>query len=53
VRTEILDKPTLLVPAAALPRGGPFLWRVSAVDKEGRALGAMAAAPVPAAGGAR
>ena len=53
VRTEIVDKPTLLIPAAALPRGGPFLWRVSAVDKDGHALGAMALVPVPAVGGAR
>ncbi len=53
VRTEIVAKPNLLIPSAAMPRGGPLLWRVSAVDKDGRALGAMAAAPVPAAGGAR
>ena len=52
VRTEIVANPLLLIPAAALPRGGPFVWRVSALDKEGHALGAMAAAPVPA-GGAR
>ncbi|HEY3351514.1 MAG TPA: hypothetical protein VGM13_17185 [Thermoanaerobaculia bacterium] len=53
VRTEILSKPFLLIPSPAIPRGGPFLWRVSAVDKDGRPLGAMAAARVPAAGGAR
>ena len=52
VRTEIVNKPGLLIPAAALPRGGPLVWRVSALDKDGRPLGAMAAAPVPA-GGAR
>jgi hypothetical protein len=53
VRTELLNKPLLLIPSAALPRGGPFLWRVSALDKDGRALGTTAAAPVPAAGGGR
>ncbi|MEO8056629.1 MAG: hypothetical protein ABI768_15820, partial [Acidobacteriota bacterium] len=53
VRTELLNKPLLLIPSAALPRGGPFLWRVSALDKDGRALGTTAAAPVPVAGGAR
>ena len=53
VRTELLNKPLLLIPSAALPRGGPFLWRVSALDKDGRALGTTAAAPVPVAGGGR
>jgi hypothetical protein len=53
VRTELLSKPQLLIPTAALPRGGPFLWRVSALDKDGRALGTTAAAPVPAVGGGR
>jgi hypothetical protein len=53
VRTELLNKPLLLIPSAALPRGGPLLWRVTALDKDGRALGTTAAAPVPAAGGAR
>ncbi|HTS03771.1 MAG TPA: hypothetical protein VMN04_14715 [Thermoanaerobaculia bacterium] len=53
VRTEVLNKPGLLIPSAAMPRGGPFLWRVSAVDGEGRPLGTMAAAPVPAARGSR
>jgi hypothetical protein len=53
VRTEILNRPALLIPSAAIPRGGPFLWRVSAVDKDGHPLGAMAVAPVPVAGGAR
>ena len=53
VRTELLNKPLLLIPSAALPRGGPFLWRVSALDKDGRALGTTTAAPVPAAGGGR
>ena len=52
VRTEIVAKPMLLIPAAALPRGGSLVWRVSALDKDGRPLGAMAVAPVPA-GGAR
>ncbi len=53
VRTEVVNKPGLVVPAAALPRGGPLVWRVSALDKDGKPLGAVAAAPVPAAGGAR
>ncbi len=53
VRTEALTSPSLLLPSAALPRGGPLLWRVSAIDKDGHPLGGMAAAPVPAAGGAR
>lgn len=53
VRTELLNKPLLLIPSAALPRGGPLLWRVTALDKDGRALGTTAAAAVPAAGGAR
>jgi hypothetical protein len=53
VRTEVLNKPGLLIPTAALPRGGPFVWRVSAMDKDGHALGAMAAAPLPVPVGAR
>lgn len=53
VRTEIVKAPGLLIPAPALPPGGPFLWRVSAVDKEGHPLGASVRAPVPAFGGAR
>ena len=53
VRTELLNKPQLLIPSAALPRGGPLLWRVTALDKDGRALGTTAAAAVPVAGGAR
>ncbi|MGA7990435.1 MAG: hypothetical protein WCC53_03280, partial [Thermoanaerobaculia bacterium] len=47
VRTEVVNKPNLLIPSPAMPHGGPFLWRVSAVDKEGRPVGAAAAAPVP------
>ncbi len=53
VRTEIVATPSLLIPAAALPRGGPLVWRVTAVDRSGRPLGATALAAVPAAGGAR
>lgn len=53
VRTEIVAKPNLLIPAAAMPRGGPLLWRVSAIDKDGRPLGGTAAAAVPVAGGGR
>ncbi len=53
VRTEALASRTLLLPAAAMPRGGPLVWRVSAVDKDGHPIGGMAAAPVPAVGGAR
>jgi hypothetical protein len=53
VRIEALSGPSLLLPSAAMPRGGPFVWRVSAIDKDGHPLGGMAAAPVPVTGGAR
>jgi hypothetical protein len=51
VRTEILPKAGLLLPVGALPKGGPLLWRVTAIDREGRPLGATPLAAVP--GGAR
>jgi len=51
VRTEVLTKAGLLLPAGALPKGGPLLWRVTAVDRDGRPLGATPLAAVP--GGAR
>lgn len=51
VRTEVLPKAGLLLPAGALPKGGPLLWRVTAIDREGRPLGATPLAAVP--GGAR
>jgi hypothetical protein len=53
VRTEVLSSPSLVLPSAALPGGGPLIWRVSAIDKDGHPLGGMAASPVPAAGRAR
>ncbi len=51
VRAEILQAAGLLLPAGALPKGGPLLWKVTAVDRDGRPLGATALAAVP--GGAR
>ncbi len=47
VRTEILPKPGLLLPAGAMPKGGPLLWRVTAIDRDGRPLGATVLAAVP------
>ena len=51
VRTEVLPKAGLLLPVGALPKGGPLLWRVTAIDRDGRPLGATPLATVP--GGAR
>jgi hypothetical protein len=51
VRTEVLPKAGLLLPVGALPRGGLLLWRVTAIDRDGRPLGATPLAAVP--GGAR
>ncbi|HEX7529225.1 MAG TPA: hypothetical protein VF425_08950, partial [Thermoanaerobaculia bacterium] len=50
VRTEVLPKAGLLLPVGALPKG-PLLWRVTAIDRDGRLLGATPLAAVP--GGAR
>jgi hypothetical protein len=51
VRTEVLPKAGLLLPVGVLPKGGPLLWRVTAIDRDGRPLGATPLAAVP--GGAR
>ena len=47
VRTEIVPKAGLLLPAGSLPRGGPLRWRVTASDRDGRPLGATPLAAVP------
>ena len=47
VRTEIVPKAGLLLPAGSLPRGGPLRCRVTAMDRDGRQLGATPLASVP------
>jgi hypothetical protein len=51
VRTEVLPRAGLLLPTGTLPKGGPLLWRVTAIDRDGRPLGVTSLAAVP--GGAR